>query len=256
MSIIWDKNEVPKPGNSYIGKSDGRVYILSSQELPFDKCKRIVIGHSTGGDLMYPNKNYRYIFPKLWEKYYGNKVKHHVLYSGMYALTLGIGYLTNLYPLLVDAIGAEATNFLMDYSMFSIQNKSDVSMDFHSKMERQIVFSRKCQNDTWISDFFKNSITDDQTMDFREKWVERCAKNGVKKVWISIDGSNNNCNATKCSIAQKGNAKSGKNVPIVGYMYAVDAEDGSPITYTEYEGNMVDSKAFMKLIELLIILRN
>jgi transposase len=39
-------------------------------------------------------------------------------------------------------------------------------------------------------------------------------------------------------------------------MYAVDAEDGSPITYTEYEGNMVDSKAFMKLIELLIILRN
>ena len=251
MRIYWELHEIPRPTNSYVGKTDGRVYILANPNLPFDKNKRIIIGRASGKFNMYPNDNFKFRFPALWEEYYGTKVKHHVINSGMYALTLGIGYRNFLYPLLVDAIGEYYANFIMDFSMYSIQNKSNVALNFQDAMEKQVCFSKKAFSGTKISDVLKNDINENQTMNFRNIWMDKCSERGVKKVWISIDGSNNDCNAKKCKIAKIGHAKSNNNNPVVSYMYAVNAEDGMPITYIEYEGNTVDCKAFMKIINML-----
>ncbi len=76
-------------------------------------------------------------------------------------------------------------------------------------------------------------------------------RSGLTKAWISIDGGNNNCDAAACGLAEKGHAKSRKNTNIASYMYAVNAEDGRPITYTVSNGGKVDSKAIQKMAAIL-----
>ncbi len=64
------------------------------------------------------------------------------------------------------------------------------------------------------------------------KWVQQLAHAGLKKVWLGIDGSNNDCDARRSFLAKFGFPKShNKSKTIVGYMYAVDADTGKPVTY-------------------------
>ena len=76
-------------------------------------------------------------------------------------------------------------------------------------------------------------------------------KRGIKKAWICIDGSNNDTSVTGSNLAAKGKAKSRKNTDIVTFIWAVDAEDGTPITFFVNNGSTVDSKSFSLIIEFL-----
>lgn len=71
------------------------------------------------------------------------------------------------------------------------------------------------------------------------------------KVWISIDGSNNDCECRTSELPCKAENKSGNNKTAVAYMYAVSAEDGRPVTFFTYHGDRVDSKAFAEMCEFL-----
>lgn len=252
MAIYYRLKEIPQPEGSHINHSDGRVYIYLYDKENARDSKRMTIGKATSETMMSPNENFKFKFPNLWEEYYGtNEIKSHFLQSGMYGLTLGIGHHTNLYPLLQETYGPSDANTLMDYSMYSILYKSDVSMTYQESMKDKVIFSRKAQSDSYLSTFFKEDLTEKQCLEFKRKWMTQCIENGTTRAWISIDGTNENCEAKKCSLAEKGKAKSNKNVSIVGYMYAVNAEDGTPITYSVYNGNKVDSKAFKGLIKEL-----
>ena len=71
-------------------------------------------------------------------------------------------------------------------------------------------------------------------------------------MWLGIDGSNNDCEARRSFLAKFGFPKShNKNKTIVGYMYAVDAETGRPVTYFTYEGSVPDSPAFQRMATFL-----
>ncbi|MDY0290216.1 MAG: transposase, partial [Sphaerochaeta sp.] len=142
-------------------------------------------------------------------------------------------------------------NILMDYAMYSILERSGFSLLFPDRMAQQVLFSKDCPSDSWLSDFFQDKITENDNVAFRSQWLEACKERGVTKAWISIDGSNNDCDAVSCTLAEKGHAKSRENTNIVSYMYAVNAEDGSPITYTLSNGGKVDSKAFQKMAAIL-----
>ncbi|NBK25690.1 MAG: transposase, partial [Spirochaetia bacterium] len=213
---------------------------------------RKVIGRATSETMMHPNDTFKYLFPNLWAEQYGpDKLPEHILHAGLYALTLGIGYETGLYQITHDAYGPLHGNILMDYAMYSILEQSDVSMHFPDRMAQHVLFSKDCHSDSWLSDFFQEKITENQNADFRSQWLDECKRRGVTNAWVSIDGSNNDCDAVSCTLAEKGHAKSGKNINIISYMYAVNADDGRPITYTISNGGKVDSKAFQKMATLL-----
>ena len=250
--IYWELKEIPQPAGSYINKSDGRVFVFSSGDTPVRKSKRKVIGHATSETMMHPNDTFKYLFPNLWNEHYGSdKLPEHILHSGLYGLTLGIGYETGLYPIVQGAYGPLYGNILMDYAMYSILERSDVSMLFPDRMAQQVLFSKDSPSDSWLSDFFLGKINENDNAAFRSQWLDECKRRGVTKAWISIDGSNNNCESTSCALAEKGHAKSRENTNIVSYMYAVNAEDGRPITYTVYNGGKVDSKAIQKMAAIL-----
>ena len=82
-------------------------------------------------------------------------------------------------------------------------------------------------------------------------WLLKCKEMGITKAWISIDGSNNDCEVKESDLSEFGYAKSHNNSKIVSFIYAVNAEDGTPITYFVHPGSVVDSKAFMEIAALL-----
>jgi hypothetical protein len=250
--IFWELKEIPIPPGAHINQSDGRVYVFLDIDKNTRESRRLVICKATSLSTMHPNENFRYRYPGLWEQHYGERDrKPHILHAGLYASSLAIGCDTGLYRILNDIYGPLHANALMDYSMFSIRERSDSSMNYESSMSERVVFSKDRLGDTWLSEFFTKKLNASDCEAFKAAWIEECRGRGVTKAWINIDGSNNNCSAERCSLAEKGKAKSGLNVNIVSYICAVSATDGSPITFDVNPGGMVDSKAVMKIIALL-----
>ena len=112
-----------------------------------------------------------------------------------------------------------------------------IILDYLDKRDAtNIVCIIDCKNrNSWYSTFFSKKISEDQHHAFRIRRIERLAKAGLKKVWLSIDGSNNDCEARQSALAQFGFPKShNKSKTVVGYMYAVDAATGEPVTYSNF----------------------
>lgn len=248
--IYWELHEIPRPEGSHINHSDGRVFLMSDDGS--GKAKRRVIGRATSDTMMHPNDLYRYLYPAEWERYYNEKsFPAHELHIGMYLLSLGVGHLTGLYPILHEIYGPLYANAIMDYSMYSIMDRSNTTQLFADSMSREVLFSKEAYSDSWYSDMFRYHMSEDANHQFRLMWLKECQKKGITKVWLSIDGSNNDCSISGSMIAEKGKAKSHRNADIVSYIWAVDASSGRPVTYQINNGGMVDSKAFQKVVTLL-----
>ena len=248
--IYWELHEIPQPEGSYVNRSDGRVFLMSDDGN--GKTKRKVIGHATSDTMMHPNELYRFLYPVEWERQYHEKsFPSHELHMGMYMLLLGIGHSTGLYPILHEIYGPLYANAIMDYAMYSIMDRSDTTQLFADRMSREVLFSKEAYSDTWYSDLFRRHMGEDANHQFRLLWLKRCQQQGIKKVWLSIDGSNNDCTISDGDISEKGKPKSHRNTNIVSYIWAVDAASGRPVTYQVNNGGMVDSKAFQKVITIL-----
>ena len=135
-----------------------------------------------------------------------------VVSCGLYTLLLGIGYASDLYPVLIDAYGVDIANHLMDFAAYSIKNHSDVALRYEDTMKKEMCFSKNIYGDSWLSDFFAYTYTEQQNYLFRKAWLQRCKKRGTSSVWLSIDGSNVDCSSQISSLAEKGKAKSGKKI--------------------------------------------
>lgn len=247
--IFREKCEIPIPGNAYINHSDGRVFIFLREGKSLEQSRRKVIGRAASNTTMYPNATFRFMFPSLWEEYYGVKEKlpERFPHIGLYALCLGVGHKTNVYPLLHKSHGPLYANAIMDFVMHSMITKTDVAQTFEETMRKKITFSTTVPNDEFLSDMFTSKIKTEMNESFLSSWMEQCKSDGTTEAWISIDGSNIDCASKGCNLAEWGHAKSRNNLKVVSYMYAVNAQTGMPITYMTYNGSKVDSKAFMRM---------
>ena len=252
-----DRNckDMPMPSYAYPDRNDGRAFILLPGE--DGKPHKRTIGHLTdstqGQERMVPNQYFKETFTKPWSEMYPNeKVPFHEMAIGLYSLTWGICDCNGLYSLLQDVYGPLHANSVLDYCMFTIKHRSNTTLVYPKVMEREVLFSDKVYSDSWYSDFFSKKKTEDQNHQFRINWVKALVSQGLKKVWLCIDGSNNDCDIRSTFLAQYGFPKShNKNKRIVGYMYVVDAETGMPVTYSVYEGNVPDSQAFQTIATFL-----
>ena len=249
LHIYYELNEIKVPSFAH---PDGlRLYI--NYDAGEGKTKKIYIGNyaSKIDNTFYPNENFRLYCPTQWnEAYGGSNVPHYRYGVGMYAMTLTISHNINLYQLLHKEYGPLYGNALLDFAMYSIQECSNVAYRFKPAMEHEVIFSKDRNDDTWLSEMFGTKINDDMTDKFKIGWVEECKRRGITKVWISLDGSNSSNECTICELSQDGDNKTKKNKPCIGYMYALSL-DGTPVTYTTFPGDQVDSKALVRIIEFL-----
>jgi len=165
----------------------------------------------------------------------------------MYSICLCTGHSTGIYGLLNEVYGPLYANAIMDFCMYSLLSRSDAAHNMQARLRGSVIFSKERFDDNWYSNLFARHITEGMSLRLRSLWIELCKQNGTTDAWISIDGSNNDCSAVKCELAEPGKSKSHTNANVVSYMYAVNAETGMPITYSVANGGKIDSKAFMKM---------
>lgn len=250
MSHIYrDLPEIPIPPEGRINHHDGQVSIYS---MTSGARRRTVIGRAASETTMYANDNFKLKFPELWNQYFGNRVHHQSqIHAGLYALCLGIGLKTGLYPMLQDVFGPKSGNAIMDDAMYSLRTRCGATQLFEVEMSDQLLFSSKCLSDTWFSTFFAEKMPANEIHAFRMKWLEHCAAAGSSSVWLCIDGSNNDCASVKSDKARDGFAKSGGSGHVINYMWAVDAKTGTPVTWFVNHGAMPDCKAIDEMIRFL-----
>jgi len=165
---------------------------------------------------------------------------------GMYVANLAGATASGLYPALVRSCGPEHANFLMDFASYSIQQKSNVAAAFENTMKRQLLFSKQLYSDSWISDFFAHKLQESSVEEFKVEWVKECVKRGITEVWLCMDGQDNDCASRNVIFAEKGHAKSGTKGNICSCLYAVGAEDGTPITYNLYREGRLTARHSLK----------
>jgi hypothetical protein len=247
--------DIPIPSFAFPNRHDGSVYVVTIDK--DGKKHRKTIGALThsepGEERMVPNQYFKDVYQDLWNEAYPNKkIPSHEMSIGIYALTLAICSKSGIYSALQDVYGPMHANSMLDYAMFSILHRSDVTQLYETTMQSEVLFSDKLYSDSWYSKLFSKKLSEDQHHLFRIKRIEELVKTGLKKVWIGIDGSNNDCEARNSFLAKFGFPKShNTNKTIVGYMYAVDAQTGRPVTYFTYEGSVPDNQAFQKMATFL-----
>ena len=258
MAVYRDRR-VPIPGikGITINRGDGNrvMYVLSA---PYDskagyaRPKRITIGYvcENDGTSMYPTDNYKTVFPARWTEMFKETPSPIIKKFGMNAIGQAVNIKCGIGDVVRDVFGDSTGNKLLDYALYSILYHSDVASQFEKRMGNQLLFSGKAYSDSSYSELFEKGMTRDQILSFKKKWVMQCKEDGVDGVWLCIDGSNDDCESKGVEIAEKGHAKSGKNVEIVSFTYAVTPE-GRPITFDVYRGGLVDSKEMQAVIDFL-----
>ena len=255
---VYRNISVPVPKeNVVINHETGTVYYIREKvylpEVRYNRDKRCIIGYmnSTDESTMNPNSNYATYYSEAFMIASKNKLAPVIKRVGMYTMTLAISQQWGIYPALVEAAGPDNANNLMDYAMYCSLSKRNVMKDYEVMMKEQLLFGDKLYSDSSLGSFFKEKVTASHIEDFKAKWVESCIKRGVKRVWVCIDGSNNDCRGKKIQYAEEGKNKSHKKCNCYSYMYAVDAEDGTPVTYRLYRGGRVDNKELNEIIGFL-----
>ncbi len=252
--IYWNLHEIPIPNGARIFHSSNQIVHIYRDSN--SKRRKLIIGslitNLDGTYMMHPNENFKYIYPGLWKEYYNQGPStSYEIHAGLFALVLGVAHKIGLYPLLYKVFGPEHANALMDFAMFSIFNQSNSAYLFSDAMTDQLLFSRKNLDDNWYSNFFSFVLDSNKIDEFRYQWLNLSSKKNVKKVWLCIDGSNDDCLMKNSEYAEKGNAKSGNNVNVVSFIWAVCADSGRPIAWMVNPGGIHDAKAFDGIIKLL-----
>lgn len=249
--------DIPKEAylasDPHTGDHRVRVYLKISDTSKIEK--RVIIGwaQDKNSSSMQPNMNYLKFYPKecddILDKSHNNF--RGPLHIGLYSIILSIATTSDIYNNLCQIYGIVEANAILDYCMYNILERSNVTSLFTNTMNNQVLFSDHAYSDTWYSNLFNKEINETLNVDFRKKWLDQCIKMGVKNVWISVDGSNYDCTITNSDLPTKGNSKSGKNLNIISYIQVVDADSGLPIFYFINYGHTVDCKAIQNIIPML-----
>lgn len=222
-----------------------------SQKKQYNNDARRQIGKALETDRtkMYPNDNYKELFPDSYKDSLGTKMRPSWQSIGLYAVLKSIAERIPLYDCLYKAFGKEDADLILDYAMYSIAYESSVSQHFEKEMSDKALFSEKLRSDSYLSGFFKNNLPQENIDMFLDLWAPAIIKHkSIKKMYANVDGSNDDCDSSKSDLAEKGHAKSGKNKKIINVMYTV-SPDGTPISFIQYRGSTVDSVAMQWVVK-------
>ena len=260
MAVYKDiKVDIPKEHVTIERCKNGKPamikYVLSARydrEKGYPIAKRTIIGYQCFDEpgKMHPTTQYKELFPDLWETTTGHVVTPAVKRIGLFALSQSINDKTGIKDLLNEAYGIETANAVMDYALYSLRLHTDVMSAYQDSAKNELLYANTTHSDSWYSDLFDHRMTREQILRFRKGWALQCHKDGVEEVWLCIDGSNDDCSSKGVEIAEKGAAKSKKDVNIVSFTYAV-TEQGLPVTFDLYQGGLVDAKALRSITDFL-----
>ena len=220
--VYYDSNPIPIQEFARVDKSSERVYIMGPPSEDGKKNpKRTAIGKLAENGKMYPNDNFKHLYPDLWGKYYNEKVNFpYLLSAGFLLLTWFIIYKRNIYDLLIKNTDKKTANFILDLVMYCIIYRDNSFDLFKERMSNTLLFSQKAYSGSEISSLLK-TIDQDSIHGFRVDWMKGYFSGKEVKISITVDGSNCDSYVTNSNFAEKGHSKSGKSCNIISYVWVL-----------------------------------
>ena len=278
QSGVYKQPSIPIPEEAYINKKDRRVYVkvkilesdddaeeerekrtTKSENADDEETARVVIGRldSIEKRTFNPNRAFGEMYPHLWKKYYGyDPTVPPEVSIGLYAALLGILSRLGLYDLLVHFYDTKIANAIIDYATCTIVTGKNAALKLEEFSSSNLFhFGDKPYDDSWTSKFLSNNLKHDTNELFKISWIKQCFNLKITETWLSIDGSNCDCDAKEVDEAKfSQNSKSGSGKPVIAYIWAVCAEGpfrGMPLAYEVNSGNMPDCKQQQTMATLL-----
>ena len=255
MAILKNITEMPTPDWAYI-TADGRVIHRYRKD---GKRHNVAIGKVVdkltpdGRPMMAPNDNMRRLYSDEFERHYGegSSNTNHVS-AGIFAVHLRVCAGLGLYQCVQRSFGGSDGNALMDLAMMSFTKRSSAAYMIDDFADSNMHYSLGRISSSSVSRLLSGKVSENQIHDFKVNWVNEYKKICPKsKVWLSVDGSNNDSKMVGSALAAHGKSKSGNSSKIIGQIWAVDAETGMPVTWFVNEGNVPDSVSFERIITFL-----
>lgn len=253
MGHVNRNEEVPIPHGAVVYGKSNKVYDVRNGTK-----KPLLIGYSSKDGMMYPNQNYYLYYRKEYLEFNPNgyyKVIEFSLDVGLYALILGVVQKTGIYDDLVHIFGVKDTNIIMDYVMFLISERENATYLMKGSLSKEVTFTSQVYSDSTYSNFFNDINKEKYCMAFCESWLLKCvSKYNLSEVYLTIDGSNDDCDAVNNDYAEPGKAKSKRSGPIIGFIWAVCGDGpmaGMPVAYFLNKGSLIDAKAVRNVVEYL-----
>ena len=249
--MIYSQFTVKIPAEAH-PQRNGRV----QEFFPVEGKRRIrrEVGQVAGEGVMNPSGLYFHLHPQEWKEQYPDQAAMlhcSALKVGLFALVLGIAVKLGIYQILCTVYGPDIANGIMDYVMYLLCTSSAETCGFESKMNDHLLFSVMPRDVSWYSQLWSREMTESQNRIVRENWLKVCMANGIRDVYLSIDGMNMDADA---GLSEPEQDKPEADRPIAACMWAVCASGpyrGLPLTYFMSDGNIVDSKSAVKAVAFL-----
>ncbi|MDR0963118.1 MAG: hypothetical protein LBM60_00690 [Clostridium sp.] len=225
--IVTVPSEAYVEKNSYVFVKDKNYY---DPEKRYNRVKHTIIGKSIGNGQMYPNHNFRIRYPTLFEAAAGEQLPKPVKKLGFFTTVLSIAERTGLYDALIASFGIENANRIMDLAMYYIIHHSCDTADYQTVMAEQMLFMGSIWNQTNISTFFKEELTEERTDLFLRLWTGACADRNSKEAWILIKSNE------------------GGDAPIFSFVYAIDSRNGTPLSFSVCKGGTINFKVVIEMM--------
>lgn len=216
-----------------------------------DHIERVTIGYAINDSEMHPNENYKNLFPNLWENATGEKTIPLYKYIGLFSAILGISDCYNIKAMINNSFCEKVSDFILDYTNYLISLRCNSVIGFQDYMTDQMCFSDRIKSDSYYSDLFKNFFNLNNIHKFKREWLLYCKQEfKIEDTWLVLDGSNIDCKSKGVELSEKGYSKSKNNSNVISFSYTI-TEDGLPVTYDLFRGQLVDSKSIKNTIDFL-----
>lgn len=197
---MHDKKHVVNVPESTVIRSDRIVLwtiekrYLKTKQYNSDAHRQIGKALEADRTKMYPNDNYKELFPDGYNERLGTKPSTSWQSIRLYAVLKAITDKLPLYNCFYQAFGKQNADLILDYAVYSIAYESSVSQHFEKEMSDRVLFSKNLRSGSYLSGFFKNNLAQKKIDPFLDLWAPAIIKHkGIRKMYANVDGSNDDC---------------------------------------------------------------
>lgn len=228
-----------KGETTYVYYETGRTY---DPDKKYTAPKRVTIGKRSreNPDMIQPNENFLRFFPdEMLPEEKDRSARSSCLRIGAFIVIRQLFKETGISDILGMYMNQKDLGLFQDLAAYSIITESNTAQYYPDYAYNHPLFTEKMKiySDSKVSDFLK-SLTVEQSAGFLNEW--NAARDHRQKIYISYDSTNKNCQAGEIEMAEFGNAKDDKNLPIFNYSIAYDTNNREPLFYEQYPGSIND----------------
>lgn len=245
------------PGKIVCQKKAETTYVYYETDRTYDPQKkyttpkRVTIGKLSKADpeMIQPNENFLRFFPDTplpEEK--DRTSRSSCLRIGTFLVIRKLLKDSGISDLLSMYLKPKDLGLFQDLAAYSIITENNAGQYYPDYAYNHPLFTEgmKIYSDSKVSDFLQ-SLTPEQSTGFLNEW--NSARDHRQKIYISYDSTNKNCQAGDIEMAEYGNAKDDKNLPVFNYSIAYDTNNREPLFYEKYPGSINDVSQFQFMLD-------